>query len=138
MKSVARVFFGLMVCGSFTQFVSAEGPGIISGVQSAGQFPVVNGKGSLTIAGRGYWHRDIYLDGEHPSLSVYDNSGQLLPDGVYRYEFRSFPEGADSSPRQQELLRTEGRGASQGKGKSQVANKLSGSFEVQGGQLVLR
>ena len=131
MKRQLRIVLGLLCLGAAAQSV------YVQGAPANGELPVVNGKGSLTIAGEGYWHRDTYQNGDHPSLSAYDNAGQLLPDGSYQYEFRSFPEGAGSSPRQREVLRAEGRGVRQGKGKSQVANRLSGSFEVQGGQLIL-
>ena len=135
MKHQLRLVLGLLLLGTVAQSAYAQGAGRD---QSTGELPLVAGKGSLTVAGDGYWHRDMYQDGEHPSLSAYDNTGQLLPDGVYRYEFRSFPEGAGSSPMQQELLRAEGRGISEGRGKSRPPNTQYGSFEVQGGQLILR
>ena len=135
MKHQLRLVLGLLLLGTVAQSAYAQGAGRD---QSTGELPVVAGKGSLTVAGEGYWHRDIYQDGEQPSLSAYDNTGQLLPDGEYRYEFRSFPDGAGSSPQQQDLMRNQGIGISQGKGKAQPPSTRAGSFEVHGGQLILQ
>jgi hypothetical protein len=78
----------------------------------------------------------MYEDGEQPTLSAYDSFGQLLPDGEYRYQFRSIPVGGASTTRQRDVLK--GKGTSGSKGKPPVVNILSGKFEVQGGQLVYR
>ena len=131
MKNQLRSVLGLLFLGAVAESM------YVQGAPANGEPPVMAGKGSLTIAGEGYWHRNVFQDGEHPSLSAYDNAGELLPDGSYQYEFRSFPEGASSSPRQRDLMRNQGKAMSQGRGKSPVTNTVSGSFEVQGGQLIL-
>jgi hypothetical protein len=54
-----------------------------------GVFPAVEGTGTLTVAGKDVWVRTTYQDGERPYLSAYDDSGQVLPDGQYRFEYKS-------------------------------------------------
>jgi hypothetical protein len=126
MKYSIRVFISIIVFCLSTQSVNAI------------EFPVVQGKGVLTVVGEGYGHRDILEDGEQPSLSAYGSSGDPLPDGFYRYEFRSFPEGTDSSPRQQSYQQPEGKAVGYGKRKSkgEGVSTVSGRFEIQGGELI--
>lgn len=132
MKITFRFVLGIMLCGSLIQLAQATGPER----GQPGELPVVVGTGSLTVAGQGYWYRKVYDGGESPSLSAYDNNGALLPDGVYRYEFRSFPDEASESPRQQNLVRVEGKGITRSQGKAKGANVVSGRFEVLGGELI--
>lgn len=134
MKPVFRFFLGIVMIGSLAQLTHAADAE--SG--QSGELPVVVGTGSLTVAGQGYWYRKVYANGENPSLSAYDDNGALLPDGVYRYEFRSNPEGASASPRQQNLTRTEARGSSRDQGKGKGINIVSGRFEIQGGEIIYR
>ena len=134
MQSTFRIFFGIFLWVSLMQVAHAAE----EGSDQPGELPVVVGTGSLTVAGQGYWYRKVYEGGESPSLSAFDNNGAQLPDGVYRYEFRSIPEGAGASPRQQNLTRAEGRGLSRGEGKGKGVNTVSGRFEVQGGEIIYR
>ncbi len=62
----------------------------------------------------------------------------VLPDGVYRYEFRSFPDGAGASNRQQNLTRAEGEGISRRRGNAKGVNTVSGLFEIQDGEIIYR
>jgi hypothetical protein len=133
MKILSRASVLIMLCiGAFAQ---AQADSV--GRSSAGEFPIVQGKGVLTIAGEDYWHRQTYVEGELPALSAYDSSGQVLPDGVYRYELWVFPSGEGSSPRQRDLAKGKGSVAS-GSSKAKPSEKVSGRFEIQGGELVFR
>jgi hypothetical protein len=134
MNLLLRKTFGVLLFGLLAQFAWAAG----NGQGQSGHLPVVVGKGSLTVAGQGYWYRETYESGASPSISAYDNAGNVLPDGMYRYEFRSFPTSADASPRQQNLDRTEGKGISHGRGKAKGVNTVSGRFEVKGGEVLFR
>ena len=102
---------------------------------SGGDLPVVQGQGSLTVSGDGYWHRQSYQSGEQPVLSAYSGNGELLPDGEYRYELRMVPESAKSTARQQDVLR--GRSPDSGFNKQPSVPTYSGQFSVEGGQVVL-
>ena len=136
MKPNFRYFLGIVLCGSLAQFAQAAG----AGAGQSGELPVVVGTGSLTVAGQGYWHREVYEGGESPSLSAYDNNGAVLPDGVYRYEFRSVPDSAGASHRQKSLTKAEGNseGASLRRGNAKGVNTVSGLFEIQDGQIIYR
>ena len=101
-----------------------------------GELPGVVGKGSLTIAGDGYWHRQELDNGDFPSISAYGGNGEPLPDGVYRYEFRTFPGNANAPKRQGSFDRAQGKGLEQAGSKSDVVKTLSGQFLVEGGQVV--
>lgn len=106
-------------------------------VTAGGELPVVSGKAVLVVVGDGYGHREILEDGEQPSLSAL---GSSLPDGVYRYEFRSLSsDGGNSSPRQQTYQQPQGRSVDYGQrmSKGEGANTVSGRFEIKGGALIL-
>jgi hypothetical protein len=96
---------------------------------STGVLPIVEGVGSLTVSGGGYWHKDIYEDGEQPHLSAYDTSGRVLSDGFYRYEFRSSP---------QEAAETGESAFSLSNSKQQQGETVRGQFEIVGGQMVFK
>ena len=126
------IILGLALSVSATQSLVAEpvGEGF------SGNFPVVSGKGALTVSGKGYHHRELYDDGEVPTLTARDSSGQLLPDGIYRFQFTSSPKGGPSSARQRDLLTGN---ASISTGEAPPApTQLSGVFEVQGGRLTYK
>jgi hypothetical protein len=132
-KPFHLVLFGAILANSL--LVQAQGNG--NGPPN-GQLPAVVGKGTLTIAGQGYWDRQSLEDGDLPSLSPFNSAtGQVLPDGVYRYEFRTFPENA-SSPRQQDLMRGKGKGLTADTFKGKSGEKLSGRFEISGGEIVFK
>jgi hypothetical protein len=95
---------------------------------STGVLPTVVGAGSLTVSGGDYWHKDIYENGEQPQLSTYDTSGQVLPDGFYRYEFRSSPQEAATGESAFSLSNS----------KQQQGETVRGQFEVVGGQVVFK
>jgi hypothetical protein len=101
---------------------------------SGGVLPVVQGQGSLTVSGDGYWHRQTYQAGEQPVLSPYSSDGQLLPDGQYRYELRMVPENSKSVARQQDVLR--GKSSTAGFNRQPPVSTVDGQFEIQGGQVV--
>jgi hypothetical protein len=101
---------------------------------ASGEFPVVQGQGSLTVSGDGYWHRGTYQSGEQPVLSAYASDGQLLPDGEYRYEFRTVSASAKSSSRQQDVFR--GRSENSAVTRRKSVPTVSGRFEIQGGQVI--
>ena len=102
-----------------------------------GDLPGVVGKGSLTIAGDGYWHRQELDNGDFPSISAFGGNGESLPDGVYRYEFRTFPGNANAaSKRQGSFDRAEGKGLERAAKKSDVVKTLSGQFLIQDGQVI--
>lgn len=126
MKHSIRVWLGLFVFFCSTQFVNAL------------ELPVVKGKGIFKIVGEGYGRRVVLEDGEQPSLSAYDASGAPLPDGDYRYEFKSFPGESNSSPRQQSYPKPEGKavGYNKRKIKGEGVTTVSGRFQIQGGQLI--
>ena len=132
-RKLAFISAVLMLTGSL--WAQAQGNSGSRGPD--GGLPAAVGKGSLTIAGEGYWHRQTLEDGEYPTLSGYDSSGQALPDGVYRYEFRSFPD-TSASPRQQDLMRGKGRGLTADTFKGRSGEKLSGRFEIRGGEIIFQ
>lgn len=116
-------------CSLFAQLSLADINDNLQARQSpTGVFPVVNGAGSLTVSGAGYWHKEIFADGEQPSLTAYDSSGKSFPDGQYRYEFRSSPQSDNLSPGYSSA-------PTPGSNKPQV---VRGRFEVSGGTIILR
>ena len=126
MNRSIRVWLSLIVFCFSTQSVNAQ------------DLPVVRGKGVLKVVGEGYGRRDVLEDGEQPSLSAYDASGAPLPDGDYRYEFKSFSGGSNSSPKQQSYPQPKGKvvGYNKRKIKGEGVTTVSGSFQIQGGQLI--
>ena len=123
-----------LVCSG--AFALAQGD--VVGRSPGADFNTVQGKGVLTIAGEGYWHRQTYEEGELPVLSSYDSSGQVLPDGIYRYEFWIFTSGEGSSPRQRDLAQSKGAGVSASSSKKKRLEKQSGGFEIKGGEWIFR
>jgi hypothetical protein len=132
MKPIVNNMLGILICGILAQFTWAAD----SGLGQNGQLPIVVGKGSLTVAGQGYWNRKGYESGDSPSLYDFVNDG--LTDGVYRYEFRSFPNGAGASTRQQNLTRAQGEGINRRRGNAKDVFTLSGRFEIQAGEIIYR
>ena len=126
MNRSIRVWLSLIIFFCSTQSVNAL------------ELPVVRGKGVLKVVGEGYGHRKVLEDGEQPSLSAYDASGAPLPDGEYRYEFKSFPSGSNASPRQRSFKEPEGEavGYSRRKIKGEGVTTVSGRFQIQSGQLI--
>lgn len=126
MKSVAEFrFIGALCLGLMAAPTFAGDAGL----------PVVQGQGSLTVSGDGYWHRDTYQSGEQPELSAYTSNGQQLPDGEYRFELRMIPANTSSAARQQDVLR--GKSGDSGFNKQQPVPTVSGQFQIQGGQVVI-
>jgi hypothetical protein len=121
-----KVILGLFLLGSMIQPVSA---------QAGAGFPVVDGKTVLTVSGEGYRHRQIYENGEQPTLSGYDSSGQLQ-DGEYRYQLRSIPADSVATNTQQQLL--SGKATTSKTGKTSSSSIQSGKFDVQGGAVIYR
>jgi hypothetical protein len=130
MRRFRIVLLGLFMSGVGSQSLIAHG----ADASLADGFPVVSGKAALTVSGDGYLHREIYGDGEVPTISVRDNSGQLLPDGVYRFQFTSSPAAGSGSARQRAVMT--GEDLSPGVGGAGRGSNLSGTFEIQGGQVV--
>ena len=130
MKSILRNISGVLIFVFLAPLTWATG----SGQAQTGQLPVVVGKGSLTVAGEGYWNRKDYESGDSPSL--YDFVSNGLTDGVYRYEFRSFPDGAGASNGQQNLTRAEGEGISRRRGSAKGVDTVSGVFEIKDGEII--
>ena len=126
------IILGLALSVSATQSLVAEpvGEGF------SGNFPVVSGKGALTVSGKGYHHRELYDDGEVPTLTARDSSGQLLPDGRYRFQFTSSPKGGPSSARQRDVFK--GKASIPTGEASPAPTQLSGVFEVEGGRLTYK
>ena len=125
-----NIFLGLVVTG-------AASLSLVAGADDevfTGNFPVVSGKGALIVSGKGYQHRELYDDGEVPTLSAYDSAGQPLPDGVYQFQFNSSPPGGPSSARQRDGFR--GNDATPAEGGGAKAVQLTGTFEVLGGSLI--
>jgi hypothetical protein len=126
-----RVFCGAALCGLLSQVVLANPHTEMPARQpSTGTLPVVHGVGSLTISGDAYWHEDTYADGEQPSLSPYDEAGQLLPDGRYRFEFRSTPQASELKSGSAGVP---GLDLSSGE---QHGQTVRGQFEMRGGQMI--
>jgi hypothetical protein len=123
----AKVILGLVLLGSVIQPVV---------VQTAGDFPIADGKAVLTVSGEGYRHRQIYENGEQPALSGYDSSGQQLPDGEYRYQLRSIPADSVATNTQQQLL--SGKATTSKTGKTSSSSIQSGKFDVEEGSVIYR
>ena len=131
MKSAAKgVSFGFICLGLMASPAFSQPQ--ING--SGGDLPVVQGQGTLTISGDGYWHRQALQSGEQPVLSSHGGDGQLLPDGQYRYELRMVPENAISSARQRDVLC--GNAPDTFTDKQQPVPTIDGQFEIQGGEVV--
>ena len=128
MKQCLTLVLGVFLTTATTLTV-AEVPSELT--EFDGQFPMVSGKGVLTITGGDYWHRQMYEDGEVPYLSAYE-----LPDGIYRYQFRSIPANGKSSSRQKSVLMGNDQ-VSPGK-RSRAATVVSGTIEISDGQATYR
>ena len=126
MNHSIRVFVSLVVFFFSTQYINAL------------ELPDVRGKGVLKVVGEGYGYRYVLEDGEQPSLSAYDALGAPLPDGSYRYEFKSFPDRSHSSRRQQSFQQPQGKAAgyTKRKTKGEGVTTVSGRFQIQGGEIV--
>ena len=113
-----------------------DAPGAVAAKPGGGLPGVVESQASLTISGNGYWHREMYRSGDAPVISPYDGSGQPLPDGKYRYEFREMAQSSNRGRRQLELLGSDDGGAgANSAAKAQGAEVISGGFRVEGGSL---
>ena len=126
MNSTVKLLSAVAFCGLLAQPVLSDPQRNVHSRQpSTGVLPAVDGAGSLTISGGGYWHKETYDDGEQPSVGAYDNAGNILPDGFYRYEFRSSPQLSESKP-------------GLGKGRTQAGELVRGQFEISGGAIIFR
>jgi len=123
-----RIIFGVVATACLVaQSVSAQ-PGV--------DLPVAVGKTTLTVAGSGYWHRDILEDGEAATLSAYDSSGSLLADGRYSYELISVPDKPASSRMQGGIASSDPQQSA--RSKQRPVSVKSGNFEILGGELIAR
>lgn len=120
-----RIISGLLLFGSMLQLTPA---------QAAESLPIVDGKAVLTISGEGYRYRQIYESGEQPALSAFNSSGDVLPDGEYRYQLRSIPMNSVVTNTQQDLLR--GKSTRHATGKTSSASVKSGNFEIENGLII--
>lgn len=126
--SVSGAFFILaVVLGGNVQHAQA--------CESTVTFPAVSGSGVLTISGGSFRHREVYADGDYPTLCAIYNSGQPLTDGEYRYQLRSVPVGGPSTARQRQFLSDES--PPRGSGNSRGATILSGTFAIVGGEFAI-
>ena len=131
MKYTTKLFYSFALCGLFSYTALADPREMPVRVPSTGILPVVQGVGSLTVAGGDFWHKYRYADGEQPLLSAYDNSGQPLPDGFYRYEFVSIPKVSDS-----DVSAPQNSAFGATKGQRQSAQIDTGNFTVNSGVIV--
>ena len=101
MNPTVKLLGAVVFCGLLAQSVLSD-PQMNSKSRqlSTGILPAVEGVGSLTISGGEYWHKETYEDGEQASVGAYDDAGNILPDGFYRYEFRSSPLHLSQNPGQ--------------------------------------
>ena len=139
------VLFTFVFC--FAGTVWAAGPQKVADVQiSPGQVtwkPYVDAKGwTLTISGQGIYLRELYEDGETPSLRPVAPDGERFPDGSYNWELRAIsPVLQDDRlmtrrpPARTRQVRTE-RGTFERK-VVRRAVVTSGSFRIQGGGFVM-
>ena len=134
MKPVKTAIAGILLTASVAQFAYSQEGGKVS----ADDLPVATGQATLTIAGNGYWHREVLSSGDQPVITAVGSEGQILEDGIYRYEYRMVSGTVSSSPRQQDMLRGHGKVSSPGSRKSRGRNTYAGTFEVQAGQVVFR
>ena len=134
MKPVKTVVAGVLLSVSATQFAYSQQGGKVS----PENLPIATSQATLTIAGNGYWHREVLNNGDQPDIAAIVSEGQPLEDGVYRYEYRMVSGTVSSSPRQQDMLRGQGKISSPGSGKSRGKNTYAGTFEVQSGQVLFR
>lgn len=129
-----RTIIALALSSCFSVSVSADPQeGIPDRKRSTGVLPVVEGAGSLTVSGGEYWHKEIYEDGEQPSIVAYDDSGQMLPDGHYRYEFKSSPNTPAS-----DAVSPGNSAFGLSKAKGQRGEIARGQFEISGGEIIFR
>lgn len=131
MKLTTKLLCSAVVCGLVSNVAMAERRERPERVPSTGILPVVQGVGSLTVAGGDYWHQAQYEGGERPQLSAYDESGQPLPDGSYRYEFVSLPTVSDPNPALPESTAFTAAG-----GEERPALIESGSFTIDSGVMI--
>lgn len=126
MNTTIKLLGAVAICGFLSHPVLSDPQtNVHSRRPSTGVLPAVEGVGSLTISGGGYWHKKTYDGGEQPSVGAYDNAGNILPDGFYRYEFRSSPQLSESKP-------------GLGTGRAQSGELVRGQFEISGGAIIFR
>ncbi len=102
---------------------------------TVGSFPTVVEKAYLTVAGNnGYWSRVNYKRGDQPSLPAFDSSGTPLPDGVYRYEYRSAIQASSETGLASKNAMFDNFVSA---GNPVKVQKLSGTFRVSNGLIVL-
>ena len=99
-----------------------------------GIFPLVVGRGYLIVAGsNGYWSRVNYQQGDQPSLSAFGDGGTPLPDGVYRYEYRSASIESTETGVAAETSMNDRLASARRPG---TAQKVGGTFRVSGGMII--
>lgn len=92
---------------------------------------VANSGATLTVAGGGVWYRKTFDAGQQPSFSVFDGKGNLLPDGVYKWELSIHPVVGRSDERIEE-----DRGAGFGMQTTSLIEPASGTFRIANGSIV--
>ena len=132
-RKLGSLLLGFVLVGLAAQTPASPGNNADSEAEFSGVFPAVSGKGALTVSGKGYHHREVYEDGEVPTLSAFDDEVPL-PDGIYRFQFTSTPEGAGRSATQRDMLRA--KSSISGGNGSAMPSHLTGSFEVMNGNLI--
>jgi hypothetical protein len=101
---------------------------------SNGVLPVVSGTTILTISGGGnYWSRQNFGGGETAVISAVSDSGESLPDGQYRYEYRELMVETPLTP-QAVAKGADPERSRRPQGGSRVI--ASGRFEVVGGTII--
>ena len=98
-----------------------------------GVFPVVQGQGALTVAGKGYWHKEHLEDGDSPVLSAYAEDGSVLPNGHYRFEYRSVASSEVFAPGRSPLSGVKAKGRARPN-----SDIVSGNFVVEGGAITFK
>ncbi len=95
MQSTKKLLCSVALFGVISNSLLAADQQTLPGIEPFdGVFPIVEGTGTLTVAGKDVWVRTTYQDGERPYLSPYDDSGQVLPDGQYRFEYKSLQQSS--------------------------------------------
>ena len=133
-RKLGSLLLGFFLVGLAAQTPASPGNNADSGAEFSGVFPAVSGKGALTVSGKGYHHREVYEEGDVPTLSAFDDADEPLPDGIYRFQFTSTPQGAGRSTTQRDMLRD--KSSSSGGDGSAMPSHLTGSFEVMSGNLI--
>ncbi|MDG2384096.1 MAG: hypothetical protein P8N76_20660 [Pirellulaceae bacterium] len=101
--------------------------------QSPHELPAAVAPATLTITGNGQWFQvDVYA-GDSPVISAYSPSGELLPDGIYEFDFKSIAVGNEAN-----TLSSNSGSALLSRNSESPSQHVIGRFEVSGGSIVYR